>query len=140
MIAVFLAGVLLAQASPGASPACHAGDISITDLKGKTVKGSPRLGTDDRLLLTADFTNVGGAAQEPHTPQHAEVLHEGAVLASLPLPALGAGVKYPMTFRIFRAKADAKNQFAVTVRYVLDDAQRARNNCSGGNDSIQKTF
>lgn len=140
MIAVFLAGVLLAQASPAASPACRAGDISVTNLNGKTVKGSSRIGTDDRLLLTADFSNVGGTAQAPHTAQHAEVVHDGAVIASQPLPALAAGVTYPMTFRVFRAKADAKNQFAVTVRYVLDDPQKARNNCSAGNDSIQKTF
>lgn len=140
MIAVSLAA-LLAQASPGASPACFAGDISVTDLRGKTIKGSPKTVPEDRLLLTADFTNVGSRSQQPHTAQHADVLSGGAVLATQPLPALAAGVTYPLQFRIFRAKPQASGPISITVRYVLDDAHRpTRNNCSPTNDSLQKTF
>jgi hypothetical protein len=141
MIAVFLAGMLLAQAQPGVSPTCHAGDISVTDLRGKTIKGNSRAGIDDRLLLTADFANVGAKAQEPHTQQHAELVRDGTVIATQPLPALGANVTYPLQFRIFRNKATDAGPITVTVRYVLDEAHKPqRNNCSPTNDSLKKTF
>ena len=142
MIAVFLAGMLLAQASPASSPSCHDGDISVTDLRAKTIKGSARNGADDRLLLTADFANVGGKAQEPHTKQHAELLRDGKVLATQPLPALAAAVVYPLQFRIFRDRTTDTGPISVSVRYVLDQARNKpeRNNCSPTNDSLQKTF
>jgi hypothetical protein len=140
MIAVFLAGMLLAQAQSGASPTCHAGDISVTDLRGKTIKGNGR-GVDDRLLLTADFANVGAKAQEPHTKQHAELVRDGTVISTQPLPALATNVTYPLVFRIFRNKTTDAGPITVTVRYVLDEAHKPqRNNCSPTNDSLQKTF
>ena len=141
MFAVVLAGIVLAQASPGPRSSCHAGDISVTGFRAKTIKGSARSGPDDRLLLTAYFANVGGKAQEPHTQQHAELLRGGKVIATQPLPALGKAVVYPLQFRIFRDKATDTGPVTVTVRYVLDRARRpSHNNCSPTNDSLQKTF
>lgn len=141
MIAVLLAGMVLAQASPGAAPSCHGSDISLTDLRAKTIKGSSRAGLDDRLLLTAYFANVGGKAQEPHTRQHAELVRDGKVIATQPLPALAEAVVYPLQFRIFRDGATDSGPITVTVRYVLERARRpSRNNCSPTNDSLQKTF
>jgi hypothetical protein len=140
MIAVFLAGVL-ALASPVPSPACNAGDISVTDLQIKVIKGSARTATADRLLITGVLTNVGAEAQEPHTAQHAELLRDGHVVGAQALPALAAGVAYPLQFRIFRDTAKSTDPIGVEVRYVLDDKRRpARNNCSLTNDSLQKTF
>jgi hypothetical protein len=140
MVAVLLAG-LVALASPLPSPACHGGDISVTDLQIKVIKGSARTATADRLLITGVFTNVGSTAQQPHTAQHAELLRDGAVVGTQPLPALGAKVQYPLQFRIFRDTSQRTDPIAVEVRYVLDDKRSvARNNCSLTNDSLQKTF
>jgi hypothetical protein len=140
MIAVLYAG-LLALASPLPSPACHGGDISVTDLQIKVVKGSARTATADRLLITGVFTNVGGRAQIPHTAQHAELLRDGNIVGTQPLPALAAGVAYPLQFRIFRDTSMRTDPIAVEVRYVLDDKRAvALNNCSLTNDSLQKTF
>ena len=137
MVAVFLAGVL-ALASP--APACDGGDISVTDLRIKVIKAD-RTVTADRLLITGVFTNVGPEAQQPHTAQHAELLRGGTVIAQQPLPALAAGVAYPLQFRIFRSTSQRTDPVEVLVRYVLDDKRHSvRNNCSPTNDSLQKTF
>jgi hypothetical protein len=139
MIAVFLAGVL-ALATPAPSPCPHS-DISVTDLQIKVIKGSAKTATADRLLITGVFTNVGERSQQPHIAQHAELLRDGAIVASQPLPALAAGVAYPLQFRIFRDTSQRTDPIGVLVRYVLDDKHRAvRNNCSPTNDSLQKTF
>jgi hypothetical protein len=138
MIAVILAGTL-AMASP--APACPGPDISVTDLQINVIKGSPKAATDDRLLITGTFTNVGTRAQQPHVAQHAELLRDGQIVAQQPLPALAAGVAYPLQFRIFRATSQRTDPIEVLVRYVLDDKHRVpRNNCSPTNDSLQKTF
>jgi hypothetical protein len=139
MIAVFLAGVL-AMATPSPAP-CQGSDISVTDLQIKVIKGSVRTATADRLLITGVFSNIGTESQLPHTAQHAELLRDGNVVAQQPLPALAAGVAYPLQFRIFRATSQRTDPIEVLVRYVLDDQQHAnRNNCSRANDSLQKTF
>jgi hypothetical protein len=136
MIALLLAGIL------GASPApCHGGDISVTALHLKVIKGSAKTATADRLLITGDFTNVGDMAQQPHVVQHAELLRDGTVVARQPLPALAAGVTYPLQFRIFRDTSQSTDPIEVLVRYVLDDKSRAnRNDCLVVNDSLQKVF
>ena len=138
MVAVLLAGSL-ALAAP-ATP-CPGSDISVSDLRIEVIKGSAGPATNDRLLITGVFTNVGARSQQPHVAQHAELLRGGAVVAEQPLPALAAGVAYPLQFRIFRATSQRTDPVEVLVRYVLDDQHRApRNNCSRANDSLQKTF
>lgn len=138
MIALLMAGVL-ALASP--APGCRGADISVTDLTIKVVKGSVKLGTSDRVLITANFTNIGASPQIANTNQHGELLRAGQVIAEQPLPALGMGVTYPLQFRIFRDISQRKDPIDVLVRYVLDDkANSAKNNCSFANDSLQKTF
>lgn len=123
------------------SPSCSGGDISVTALRINVVKGSARTATADRLLITGDFTNVGGASQEPHTAQHAELLRDGVVVGTQRLPALAKSVTYPLQFRIFRDTAHRTDPIAVIVRYVLDDSrQPVRNNCARANDSMSKTF
>jgi hypothetical protein len=140
MIALLLTG-LLAMASPLPSPACHGGDISVTDVRINVVKGSARTATADRLLITGDFTNVGTESQIPHTAQHAELMRDGAIIATQPLPALGKGVTYPLQFRIFRDTSQRTDPITVIVRYVLDAPhQTSRDNCTLTNDSLQKTF
>jgi hypothetical protein len=138
MIAVLLAGIL--TASPPV-PSCHGGDISVTDLRIKLIKGSARAATADRLLITGDFTNVGGLDQQPQVAQHAELLRNGLVVASQPLPPLAAGTTYPLQFRIFRDTSQRTDPIEVLVRYVLDEKHHIdRNNCLATNDSLTKTF
>jgi hypothetical protein len=139
MIGVLLAGIL-ALATPTPEP-CPGSDISVTDLQIKVIKGSAKTATADRLLITGTFTNVGMEPQQPNLAQHTELLRDGVVVATQPLPALGAGVAYPLQYRIFRATTQRTDPVMVLVRYVLDDKRHAlRNNCSGVNDSLQKTF
>jgi hypothetical protein len=140
MIALLLTG-LLAMASPLPTPACHGGDISVTDMRIKVIKASASTANADRLLITGDFTNVGTASQIPHTEQHAELLRDGAVVATQPLPALAKGVTYPLQFRIFRETSQRTDPIALIVRYVLDAPHAtSRDNCTLTNDSLQKTF
>lgn len=113
----------------------------MTDVRISVVKASSKTSPADRVLITGDFTNVGSKSQRPETAQHAELVRDGNVLQTQPLPALQAGVTYPLQFRIFRPTDQRKDSVAVTVRYVLDDPHAARsNNCTPTNDSMQKTF
>ena len=91
MIAVVMAGVL-ALASP--EPTCTGPDISVTDLRLDVVKGSTKTNTPDRFLVTADLTNIGTQAQQPHVRQHAELVRDGVVVATQPLPSLAGAVTY----------------------------------------------
>jgi hypothetical protein len=138
MIAVVLAGVL-ALATP--DPSCTGADISVTALRITVVKGTTKTNTPDRYLITADLTNIGMLPQQPHVPQHAELVRDGNVVATQSLPALASGVTYPLQFRVFRDVAQRKDPLEVLVRYVLDDKSKtASNNCSSANDAMQKIF
>lgn len=138
MIALVLASIL-GTASP--VPACHAGDISVTALRVKLIKGSAPSATADRLLITGDFTNVGENSQEASVRQHAELLRNGVMVAQQPLPGLAAGTTYPLQFRIFRETSQRTDPVQVLVRYVLDEPHRIRrNNCLATNDSLTRVF
>lgn len=138
MIAQVLSGVL-ALASPSAP--CKGADISVTDLRIKLVKGTPKAGTLDRILITADMTNIGDAPQRAHLAQHAELMRDGMVVATQSFPALDAGVTYPLQFRLFRTPGPQSEPLEVLVRYVLDSKVQPGNaNCSSANDSLQKIF
>lgn len=134
MPALLLAAVL-AAASPAPSP-CPGADIAVTDLKMSVVKGP----AEDRVLITADLTNVGQQAQRPNIQQRAELLRDGRVLARQPLPALAAGVTYPLQFRIFRSSSARKDPLMVLVRYVPLSGDADAPSCPRANDSLQKTF
>jgi hypothetical protein len=138
MIAVVMAGVL-ALASP--DPTCSGPDISVTALRIHMVKGSDKTNTPDRFLVTADLTNIGMAPQLPRVQQHAELVRDGAVVATQPLPSLASGITYPLQFRVFRDVKQRKDPLEVLVRYVLDEKSKmSAMNCSGTNDSLQKIF
>jgi hypothetical protein len=137
MIAAVLAGAL-ALASP--EPPCNGPDISVTGLRiniVKPAKSDPR----ERILITADLTNVGDQPQSSRVAQHAELVRDGTVVATQTFPALASGVTYPLQFRIFRDASQRKDPLEVLVRYVLDDKSRSgQANCSSANDSLQKIF
>ena len=138
MIAAVLAG-MLALASP--DPLCPGPDISVTDLRINLVKGSDKTNVPDRFLITADLSNIGTGAQVPNVQQHAELVRDGSVVATQPLPALASGITYPLQFRIFRSPKSRKDPLQVLVRYVLDEKTKSSQmNCSAANDSLQKLF
>ena len=138
MIAAVIAGIL-ALASP--DPSCTGPDISVTGLRISLVKGSDKTNVPDRFLITADLTNVGGAPQQPRVAQHTELVRDGSVVATQPLPPLASGITYPLQFRIFRSPKQRKDPLEVLVRYVLDEKTRSPlANCLGTNDSMQKIF
>jgi hypothetical protein len=138
MIALVLASIL-GTASP--APTCNGGDISVTALRIKLIKGSARTATSDRLLITGDFTNAGATDQDAHVHQHAELLRNGTIVASQPLPPLAAGTTYPLQFRIFRESDQRTDPVQVLVRYRLDEQRHIdRNNCIATNDSLTKVF
>jgi hypothetical protein len=138
MIAAVLAGVL-ALVSP--APACSGPDISVTGLRINLVKGSDKTNVPDRFLITADLTNIGSAPQLPNVAQHTELVRDGSVVATQPLPSLASGITYPLQFRIFRSAKQRKDPLEVLVRYVLEDKNKtAQMNCSSVNDSLQKIF
>jgi hypothetical protein len=138
MIAFLLAG-LVGLASP--APVCQGADISVTDLRIKVVKGSVKAGTLDRILITADMTNIGDSPQQPHLAQHAVLIRDGSVVATQNFPSLASGVTYPLQFRVFRNPGPQTEPLEVLVRYVLDSkTPAAQANCSKVNDSLQKIF
>lgn len=107
----------------------------------KIVKSSGRTPGPDRVLISADMSNIGVQPQKPNIGQHAELLRNGKVAGAQRFPALGAGITYPLQFRLFRDPATRKDPLQVLVRYVLDDRKTANmENCSAVNDSLQKIF
>ena len=137
LIAVVSAG-MLALTSPSPAP-CTGADLSVTALNMKVVKATKKTPVD-RVLITADMANVGSQPQKPNIEQHAELLQNGKVTDSQRFPSLGAGVVYPLQFRIFRDPKARKDPLQVIVRYVLDEHNQPAENCSIANDSMEKIF
>lgn len=136
LIAVVTAGIV-ALASP--TP-CPGADLSVTALAMKVVKATKKNPAADRVLITANMSNIGELAQRPNIAQHAELVQNGKVTETQRFPALGAGVVYPLQFRIFRDPTLRKEPLQVMVRYVLDDRSVAGENCSVANDKMEKIF
>jgi hypothetical protein len=137
MLLALAAGLALAPVTP--TP-CPFADIAVAAIRLKLVKARGVV-TSDRLIVTADLVNVGAQGQAPGIRQHAELIRNGAVIAKQPLPALAAGVRYPLAFGIFRDTSQRTDPLEVMVRYVLDGARSPeRQNCSAANDRLTKTF
>ena len=136
----FVLAAVLALASP--APGCSGPDMSVTGLRIKVVKGSAKTSTSDRVLITADLTNIGSAPQRAGVPQHAELLRNGVVVASQSFPSLASGVTYTLQFRLFHTVAERSDPLEVLVRYVEDgkSVPTRSMNCSIANDSLQKIF
>lgn len=137
MMLALAVGLVFAQTGP---PPCPGADISVTAIRLKTIKARGAV-TADRLIVTADLVNVGKSGQAPGIRQHAELIRSGSVIAKQPLPPLGAGVRYPLAFGIFRDRSESKDPLDVMVRYVLDSGSVPKQqNCDSGNDRLTKTF
>ncbi len=131
----FLAVPIALVASEG--PAiCRSADIAVTSLTVKVIKHK----TSDHYVVTSNVQNVGRHTQQPNTVQRVELLRGGIVLAPQALPALDAGVTYPVSFSLDRPATERGVPLELTIRYVAGTQAGPHNNCSGANDSLTKTF
>ncbi|HZO93535.1 MAG TPA: hypothetical protein VFB22_07175 [Candidatus Baltobacteraceae bacterium] len=132
MLAVFLAAAL--SASPSACPA----DLLVSNPRVKATLGATK--DADVYVVTVDVKNRGVAAQPADTRQHLEVVHQGQVLGSQPIPVLGADQTYAAAFRVTLPHANGAAAPRVEFHYVLDSKNAPRANCTTVNDKITATL
>ncbi|HYZ16175.1 MAG TPA: hypothetical protein VE591_07220 [Candidatus Acidoferrum sp.] len=121
-----------------ASTPCPA-DLSLAEPRLKVVRAADR--AMDNYVVTVNVKNRGNGGQTPDVEQHLELLREGAVIGSQPIPPLGPNQEYIAAFRLQLPHASKRPPFTVTFHYVLDSkGQAARNNCSSANDRLTVTL
>ena len=130
------AAATVAVTAPAQS-ACPAADPAITDLSAQLIKKS---NAPDHYVITTTLSNIGSLGQTPDITQRVELLRNGVVLAPQTVPALDAGVAYPVAFAVYRPAAERSQPLTVTVRYVLQTGDATRNACNRANDQRTKTF
>ncbi len=131
-----LAAAIVAVAAP-VQRACPAADPAITDLSAQLIKKST---SPDHYVIATTLSNVGSLGQTPDITQRVELVRNGVVLAPQTVPALDAGVAYPVAFAVYRPVSERSQPLTVTVRYVLETGDAARNACNRANDQRTKTF
>jgi hypothetical protein len=124
-----LAVLALADADP--SPCA---DLLVASPKLQVVK-APNPGFYS-AVVTVDVRNRGVVAQPAATQQHLEIVQNGTVLGTQPIPPLRAQQHYPAAFRIQLPASQRKERLDVTFRYVLDSHNAAQANCSASNDLL----
>ena len=133
MLAVLLAAAL--NASPTPCPA----DLLVSNPRVKTSRGA--VDGADVYVVTVDISNRGVAAQPADTRQHLDVVHDGQVLGSQPIPVLGPQQTYAAAFRVTIPHASASASPArVEFHYVLDSKNAPRANCTTVNDKLTATL
>ena len=132
MLPLLLAATLLA-----AGPACP--DPGLANPHLKVVRADVR-GFDD-YIVTVEVGNRGAAPQSAGIDQHLDLLQDGRILGSQPIPALGPKQTYVSAFRIRLPHERKRKPLAAEFRYVLADGSRsARENCSSANDALSATL
>ncbi len=134
MLALLLA---FADPAPAASPNCPGADPAVTSVVSQLIK---KRNSPDHYVITTTLTNIGTESQTADITQRVEMVRNGVVLAPQTVPALGAGVAYPLAFAVFRPAAERSQPLTVTIRYVLQAGDAARNACNRSNDELTKTF
>jgi hypothetical protein len=135
MLAVLLSSVVLLAAGP--SCAATAADITISEMRFKVVRHRQ---SPDHYIITGVVKNAGGLPQMPGIAQRVGLVRNGQILALQTVPALAAGVEYTVAFAVDRPRAERGTPFPVTLRYVFERGDRARNDCSGMNNALTETF
>ena len=129
--------LLFASYLAAASPACP--DPALANPRLKVVRADVR-GFDD-YIVTVDVANRGDAPQTAGIGQRLDLLQNGRVLGSQPIPALGPRQTYLTAFRIRLPHERKRKPLAAEFRYVLADGTRAaRENCSTANDALSATL
>ena len=132
MLPLLLAATLLA-----AGPACP--DPGLANPHLKVVRADVR-GFDD-YIVTVEVGNRGTAPQTAGIDQHLDLLQNGKLLGTQPIPALGPGQTYISAFRLRLPHERKRKPLAAEFRYVLADGGRAgRENCNTANDALSATL
>lgn len=127
---------LLAAAVATSSP-CPS-DLLVTNPRLKVVRARDR--AFDNLIVTVDVKNRGDAGQPTATQQHLELVQDGRVLGSQPIPGLGAQQSYVAAFRMHVPHQPRRDPLVVEFRYVLDSRNGPRANCTTANDRLTATL
>lgn len=128
--------LLLAAAVATASP-CPA-DLLVAHPRLKVTPDLQRGFQHD--IITVDVTNRGTRAQRSDTRQKLDLLRDGAVIGSQPVPALGPGQVYIAAFRLRVSSAAKRTPVKVRFRYVLQYGDPSRENCTTANDILDATL
>jgi len=130
-----LALAVLLAAAPGRCAA----DPVVANARIKVTRGLEK--NSDHLVVTVNVVNDGSADQAYPTQQHLELVRDGAVIGTQPIPALGAQQSYVASFRIVAPHERHRKPLNVVFRYVLDSApDAARANCAKSNDALTATL
>jgi hypothetical protein len=132
MLELALAAVL----TSGAPSACPA-DPLVANARLKIVHASAGV---DNYTVTVDVKNGGVLAQPRDTQQHLDLVRDGAVIGTQPVPALGGSQTYVAAFRVQVPHVRRRPPYRVVFRYVLDSNNAARANCTTGNDALSATL
>jgi hypothetical protein len=130
--------LLLAAAVATAAPSPCPSDLLVASPRLKVVRANDR--SRDNYVVTVDVKNRGVAAQPEDTLQHVELVREGAVIGTQPVPALGANESYAAAFRLQLAHQRKRPPFRVEFRYALDSKNASRANCTSANDRLTATL
>ena len=123
-----------AVASPTPCPA----DLLVANPRLKVVRA--RDPGFQNLIVTVDVTNRGSSAQLRPTRQHLDLVQNGALLGSQPIPGLGPQQNYIAAFRIHVPYVAQRPPLVVEFRYVLDSRDAPRENCTTANDRLTATL
>lgn len=133
MIPVLLAAAAVATASP-----CPA-DLLVAHPRLKLAPDAQRGFQHD--IISVEVTNRGKRAQRAGTKQHLDLLRDGAVIGTQPIPALGSGFTYIAAFRMRLPAGRRHVPLIVRFHYVLDaGADASRENCTTANDVLDATL
>lgn len=132
MIATFVAAALATTPPPCPS------DPLIANPRLKIVRAREK--GFDNYIVTVDVRNGGRQTQPLATRQHLELVQNGAVLGSQPVPVLGAQESYIAAFRVQLSHQAPRPPFAIEFRYVLDSRNPAQANCNSTNDRLAATL
>ena len=129
---------LLAAAVAAASPTPCPADLLVANPRLKVVRARDR--AFDNVIVTVDVTNRGVSAQLLQTRQHLELVKDGTVLGTQPVPGLGPQQNYTAAFRIQLPHEAKRAPLVVEFRYVLDSRDAPRENCTTANDRLTATL
>lgn len=128
---------LLAAIVAAAGPTCPS-DLLVANPRLKVVRARDR--AFDHLIVTVDVKNRGSSGQPISTEQHLELLQNGTVLGSQPVPGLGADQTYVAAFRMRAPHQRKRDPLMVEFRHVLDSKDAPRANCTTANDRLTATL
>lgn len=129
---------LLLAAALASAPPCR-NDLALADPHLRVVRA--RGNGYDHEIVTVDVINRGNAGQPVGLRQRLELVVDGKVLGSQPVPALGPQRHYTASFRIRVPHEPNRKRIPATFRYVPDARQNGpHDDCDRANDLLTATL